>query len=146
MNGSAMRHAKFTGLAALLLPFAVYAGGERLLHLTPAADCSPASSAGCTATQAGYRVTLRFDAPARSLSPLPLTLQVSPAPQKAEVRFVMTGMDMGMNRFAFSRAGSEWHARAMIPACSSGRADWVAVVRMSYTDRTVEMRVPFTTP
>ncbi|WP_156782152.1 hypothetical protein [Acidihalobacter aeolianus] len=134
------------GLTALLLPLAVYAGGEQVLSLTPAVDCTPTSSAGCSMTQAGYRVTLRFDAPARSLSPLPLTLVAIPVPQKAEVRFVMTGMDMGMNRFAFRRTGSEWHARAMIPACSSGRADWIAVVCLSYPQRIVEMRVPFITP
>ncbi|AOU98999.1 hypothetical protein BI364_14475 [Acidihalobacter yilgarnensis] len=137
-------------LYVLLAAGCVQAAEAATLVLTPPTGCNPSAVTGCTVMGAGYRATLKFGSSPRTLTPLVLSLKSDPAPIHAEVQFIMKGMNMGDNRFAFRSEGygaaKVWVARAMIPACASGRADWIAVVILAYPKRQVEMRVPFTTP
>lgn len=141
-------------MACLLLGGALTVGrvqaADPVVTLAAPQGCAATAVAGCTVSGQGYRVTLKFDSTPASLTPFALTLRARPDPVSADVRFVMTGMNMGDNRFAFRRVDDNgrpvWRARAMIPACASGRVDWVAVLRLVYPQRVVEIRVPFATP
>jgi hypothetical protein len=39
--------------------------------------------------------------------------------------FTMRSMDMGFNRYRFIRANGRWEASVTLPACVSGRRDWM---------------------
>lgn len=45
--------------------------------------------------------------------------------------FTMRSMDMGFNRYRFVRAHGRWEARVTLPACVSGRHDWMMTVNLA---------------
>lgn len=52
----------------------------------------------------------------------------SEAVQPVSVSFEMVGMDMGINRYSFTKTPSgEWKTAVLLPVCTTDRSDWVAV-------------------
>ncbi|MGK0674043.1 MAG: hypothetical protein ABWU16_05205 [Halothiobacillaceae bacterium] len=116
----------FSRLRAPDLPFA----GELVKLPTPA--CSPVGDP-CAASDATRMLTLTLSGDVRPLRPFDLELRlpdtVLSQAGSATVDFVMVGMDMGLNRYTLTRwADGSYHAKVILPVCSSGRSDWVAKV------------------
>ncbi len=56
-----------------------------------------------------------------------IALDTNLAVDAVKVNFVMPGMDMGENRYVFSRgAEGDWTGQPMLPICVTGRSDWRA--------------------
>lgn len=95
-----------------------------------AADCDSARAA-CGAQGEGLQIELRLGPPVRPLEPFDVALRVADGvltdAARVEVQFVMRGMDMGINRYRLARAADGiWRGRAILPVCTSQRADWIA--------------------
>ena len=111
------------------------------------ADCSPLG-ASCWVTAGRLRLELAFPARVRALQPftMELTLRGMAPVDSVVVEMNMEDMDMGVNRFVLKPApGKEgvWQGTAMLPACMSGRSDWVADVTVAAEERRYQARFPF---
>ena len=117
--------------------------------LVPAPDCD-AARMPCTGFGDGVEVRLRIRPGARALEPFPLQVQVSGEAaaeiREVRVRFEMPGMDMGRNRYRLEHRGEGlWGAQVILPLCTTGRRDWLALVELELGDRVLEGRFPFVT-
>ena len=56
----------------------------------------------------------------------------SAAPRSIEADFTMQNMQMGLNRFKFQPEANakRWSAKAVLPVCVTGRADWQMELRV----------------
>jgi hypothetical protein len=110
------------------------------LHKTPASApvehvVCPAQSAVCPLPDG---VHLRFIDPPNEKQAFTLALEGVVAEPSAE--FSMRSMDMGFNRYRFVRAHDRWEARVTLPACVSGRHDWL--MTLNYNGRRVQLPLP----
>lgn len=69
--------------------------------------------------------------------------------EKIQIDFLMTNMDMGINRFLFNKSVNKknnqtWKAKALLPICVTGRADWVAELRLFSKDKIYYLKLPVT--
>jgi hypothetical protein len=55
--------------------------------------------------------------------------------------FSMRSMDMGFNRYRFIRANGRWEARVTLPACVSGRHDWLMTLDLPGQKVQIPLRV-----
>jgi hypothetical protein len=68
---------------------------------------------------------VRFSEIPRPFEPFALTL-IAPGVARASAEFKMADMEMGFNRHDLKPAsGNRFAARVSLPACVSGRHDWV---------------------
>lgn len=96
--------------------------------------CIPERS-NCNATIDGGQLQWRIDAPIQYLKAFPNRIYLKNIADKdvrqISIDYVMIGMEMAANRSVFKRISSGvWQTESVIPICSSGRKDWVAVVRL----------------
>lgn len=55
--------------------------------------------------------------------------------QSASVSFEMVSMDMGVNRYRFTKNGDlRWSTKVMLPICTTNRTDWMAVLSLELND------------
>ncbi|MCG5515065.1 MULTISPECIES: hypothetical protein [unclassified Ectothiorhodospira] len=129
------------GSETWLRPMLDPGAGDRVLLEMP--EGCELNRAGCTVGLDGMRLTLRGPDTIPPLEDFDLILEAQGPVEPLEVSYIMPGMDMGVNRFAFG-AGDEgiWHAPSALPVCMSGRLDWLAQVRFAYEGREYEVRVP----
>lgn len=81
--------------------------------------------AGCVFLHHGERARLTFSTQPGPMEPFELRVTV-PAAQEISAEFQMVGMDMGFNRYDLHRAAEGgFAAKVTLPACVSGRRDWV---------------------
>jgi hypothetical protein len=110
-------------------------------------QCDP-SVGVCTAVKNDVVVAFGLDGEAKPLVPFPVRVQVhgiaAGETDRVEVEFLMPGMEMGLNRYRMEPAGSNiWRARVTLPVCTTGRTDWIAVVRTTSGDQVYTARFPF---
>lgn len=115
--------------------------GDRVVLEAP--EGCELNRAGCTLELDGMRLNIRGPDTIPPLEDFDLILEARGAVEPLEVSYIMPGMDMGVNRFAFGEGDDGvWHAPSALPLCMSGRLDWVAQVRFAYEGREYEARVP----
>jgi len=125
-----MRTSWLLALAVLLAPPA-WADDIRL---TAGPGCNAAVSP-CRLTGGGLEIRFRMPGGAPAMRPFPVVVEVS-GPLAAgiegiQAEFVMPGMDMGRNRYRLlKQAGGRWKAQVILPACSMGRHDWSARLKL----------------
>lgn len=130
------------GVALLLLGLIKLAlvGWYLLQRNTPApiqqVDC-PAMSGRCTLPNG---ISLLFLEPPREGHAFSLALEGAIAREPA-AEFSMRSMDMGFNRYRFVRVGGRWEARVTLPACVSGRHDWLMLLDLPQGKVRVPLRV-----
>ena len=97
--------------------------------LPVASDCDPQRKP-CLAGGASQGLTLSFPESARLMQPFPIEVQFhGMTGSSVTVDFQMRGMDMGVNRLRLEPAGAGlWRGTVVLPICSTGRADWLALV------------------
>lgn len=112
----------------------------------PLVDKSLATDPQCDVSAGGCRVLsddldliLRFGPEIRALKPFDIEFQFDRSVQQVQeilVRFVMSGMSMGLNEYQLieNEAGL-WTGRVTLPVCTSGRSDWLAEITIE-SDRT----------
>lgn len=105
-----------------------------------AASCAD-PLAGCTLIHRGTPLNVRFLTPPLPLKAFVLSVKASGA-RKISAEFQMASMDMGFNRYDLrpSRDG-EFTAHITLPACVSGRRDWVLYLEIDG----IRYALPFST-
>lgn len=141
----------FTGERRYLWNYAALIGvivaliAAELYHLLPqnndashTVSC-PDLTQGCRFVIDAQEIELRFSAPPSGLHPFTLLLH-APAAKTVHASFTMRGMDMGFNRYRLlsGRAGN-WHAQVLLPACVTGRRDWLLTLTLDE----VRVEIPF---
>lgn len=97
--------------------------------LTTDESCDLARHA-CTARHADKSVRLVFKKPVQYLRKIDITLTGKgfqpEGINKVIIDFSMSGMQMGINRFALQKVANtaDWQGMAILPVCVSGRKDW----------------------
>ncbi len=142
-----MNRVKFGAIAVLLIGIGLAVGGyfgyrsgpgktRTVEVLSAAADCR-VTEARCEASGSSALVSLMFDGPVTPMSIFGVDVGVAGlAPERVDsvrLAFEMAGMDMGQNRYLLKPvtlpAGmSHWQTQAMLPVCTTGRRDWLAIV------------------
>jgi hypothetical protein len=111
------------------------------------APCEPKSLQGCTAGYATTSVTVRLGPDVVALKPFPVTLSVAgddEKPKTVMVKFVMSGMSMGLNEYRLLPVSDDvWKADVILPICTSGRSDWVAEFTLESPNGRRSLVVPF---
>jgi len=101
---------------------------------TPLVTCASLMR-GCTLDH--DQIMVRSDRVASPLKPFALTV-TAPAAQEVYVELSMQGMDMGSNRYRLLRqTGGEWRANVTLPVCVTGRRDWIMLIEVDGTRRTL---------
>lgn len=99
-------------------------------------DC-PAMAGRCE-LPGGVRL-LFLDAPSEGHA---FTLAIEgDATGEPSAEFSMRSMDMGFNRYRFVRANGRWEARVTLPACVSGRHDWLMTLQLDGRQLRIPLRV-----
>jgi hypothetical protein len=81
---------------------------------------------GCALPQSGLQV--RFNQIPRPMQAFKVDV-VLPEARSVYARFVMQGMEMGLNRYRLLPDGTgRWQAEVMLPACVQGRRDWLLIL------------------
>lgn len=82
---------------------------------------------GCGFDHHGQHSQLRFSSVPKPLEGFDIELY-APAAAKASVRFQMSGMEMGFNRYDLTagRGGLFKAAAVLLPVCTQARSDWSA--------------------
>lgn len=130
-------------VAALIGVIAALISAE-LYHVLPHEDAPQTISCpnpirSCQFTVADQRVELRFSAPPSGLHPFTIRL-LAPAARIVYASFTMRGMDMGFNRYRLLSDGAgTWHAPVLLPACVTGRRDWL----LTLTIDDLHVQIPF---
>lgn len=136
-------------LGAALVIGALYR--EDVLHpqgeaerLPVASGCDPADGP-CWAGQAQQGMQLVMPEGARLMQTFPVELRLRGRSADAvSVDFRMQGMDMGVNRVSLQAVEpGYWRGEALLPVCSSGRADWLAVVEVRSGEGVWRAEFPF---
>lgn len=119
------------GWVALACGIALLLGGGALLYRglsqmpeRPAVDLScPDLVAGCLLP--AQRLRIVFDRYPRSMQPFQLLVE-APDAREVHASFVMSGMQMGLNRYRLLADGpGRWKAEITLPVCTEARNDWV---------------------
>lgn len=102
---------------------------EEAQTLAVAPGCDPESEI-CTAGDAGRGLGFAMPEGARLMAAFPVEVQLRGlAADAVTVDFRMQGMDMGVNRAQLQDlGGGRWRGDVILPVCTTGRADWLAVV------------------
>jgi len=81
--------------------------------------------AGCPFTHHGAPARLTFSSQPAPMEAFELRVTAH-AMKSVSAEFQMIGMDMGFNRYDLHRtAGNDFSARVTLPACVSGRREWI---------------------
>lgn len=120
------------------------AASESATSLQITADCDSAQRA-CGARGEDLEIELRLGPPVRPMEAFEIQLQGTlAADAQVAVQFQMRGMDMGLNRYRLIvSADGVWHGRAILPACTAGRSDWLAQVEILQNGRRWRAEFPF---
>lgn len=102
--------------------------------LIVASDCD-VSRTRCRAQGESLELSLKLGPPVHSLKPFDIEVAIASgedsAPESVEIEFLMSGMEMGINRYRLEASESGvWRGRAVLPVCVTGRRDWRAIVRV----------------
>lgn len=102
----------------------------------------PNPAAGCAAQLGKRTVALGLAGELKPLQPFQVWVK-APGADKVEASFTMASMNMGFNRHTLRPdAAGVFRAQVTLPACVSGRRDWVMSVDI---DNTTRLAVPFST-
>jgi hypothetical protein len=115
-----------------------------------AEECRPTGTP-CTLAADGGEVTLTLPATVRTLQAFDLHVETAGFREVVGVvvRFDMTGMDMGENRYPLKAEGEAeggtgiWSTEAMLPVCTADRVDWFAEVTVRHAAGVTRFAFPF---
>lgn len=105
--------------------------------LSAPSACNP-SLERCTVKDPQLTVALRLKGEVQPLEAFAVEVNLTGLlAQRAEavaVRFVMAGMNMGLNRFRLhQQTDGSWQGQAVLPWCTTGRQDWLALIEVETT-------------
>jgi len=111
------------------------------------ADCNPVGHP-CQVRLGDVILTLTLPAKVRAMQAFDMELRVQGVDpvEHAVIEMNMAEMDMGRNRFVLKPTpgqGKTWRGTAMLPACMSGRSDWLAEVTVVSGKRQYQARFSF---
>jgi len=123
---------------------------ERKVIAVPVSDCNPQKSI-CKMKFDELNMEVSFDKNIFYLKPFDIFIKTDIKEQLdidfIQIDFKMKGMNMGLNRFKLSKAGSDdnkqaWKGTALLPVCVTRRADWYSELEVV----TKESKYVFTFP
>lgn len=122
--------------ALILIAVCLFAGCMR--QETPPVTCVSLTQ-GCTL--ASGKLFVKTDTAPTPLQPFVLTV-TAPAAQEVQVELQMQGMAMGLNRYRLiQQTNGEWRASITLPACVSGRSDWLMLIDVDGERRALAFQV-----
>ena len=99
---------------------------------------------GCTARGDGVSVSVHMASQRSALKPFKVTLSTGAVLNAVTLSLEMQGMDMGQNRYRLLHtADGRWQAEITLPACASGRSDWLANFELQAAAAHYRLGVPF---
>lgn len=102
----------------------------------------PAPAAGCAARIGDRSITVGLADKLKALQPFQVWVQ-APGADKVQASFTMVDMNMGFNLYTLRPdKDGVFRAQVTLPACVSGRREWVMTVDI---DKTTRLAVPFST-
>ncbi|MDP2433752.1 MAG: hypothetical protein Q8O33_17255 [Pseudomonadota bacterium] len=131
------------------LPLLIVAGAALVLWReaeTPAPVAidlpCPTPAAGCAARIGERSITVGLAEPRKTLQPFEVWVQ-APGADQVQASFTMVDMNMGFNLYTLRPdKDGVFRAQVTLPACVSGRREWVMTVDI---DKTTRLAVPFST-
>lgn len=119
---------------------------ESVESLGTGGECKPLGTE-CRAARDKRLIGLRLPPEIQPLTRFPITVRLEGIDAHAvTVQFEMKSMDMGVNRFTLHSRDGAWTGEAILPVCTSGRADWIATVRAATgAGSAIEARFDFET-
>ncbi len=106
-----------------------------------------ATGQGCTAQSGAMQWIVRVGPDAAALKSFPVSLRIIGSDETLEtarVKFVMSGMSMGLNEYRLISADNNaWEADVTLPICTSGRSDWLAEFSVASKRKRWTLVVPF---
>lgn len=138
------------GMLFRLLPLVLIVGLAYFVWQGPEQDTSQAVmptlacadlQEGCRIELGGRAVTVMLQGELKPLQPFQVQV-LAPGAHKVEARFRMQDMDMGFNLYNLrADAAGVFQAQVTLPACVSGRRDWIMDLSVDGTS----LAVPFVT-
>lgn len=102
----------------------------------------PTPAAGCAARIGERSVTVGLAEPRKTLQPFEVWVK-APGADQIQASFAMLDMNMGFNLYTLRPdKDGVFRAQVTLPACVSGRREWVMTVDI---DKTTRLAVPFST-
>jgi len=102
----------------------------------------PTPATGCTAQIGNRAITVGMAGKLKTLQPFQVWVK-SPGADKVQASFTMVDMNMGFNLYTLRPdKDGVFRAQVTLPACVSGRREWVMTVDI---DETTRLAVPFAT-
>ncbi len=102
----------------------------------------PTPATGCTARIGDRSVTVGLDDKLKALQPFQVWVK-APGAGQVQASFTMLDMNMGFNLYTLRPdKDGVFRAQVTLPACVSGRREWVMTVDI---DKTTRLAVPFST-
>ena len=98
---------------------------------------------GCATRLRGRLVSVGTSGPVKPLAPFQVWVKAADA-RKIQAKFTMQGMDMGFNLYTLhDEGGGVFRERVTLPACVSGRRDWVMTLEIDGAVLNVPFRSDF---
>ncbi len=102
----------------------------------------PTPAAGCAAQIGNRTITIGLAEKRKALQPFQVWVK-APGADKVRASFAMVDMNMGFNLYSLRPdKDGVFRAQVTLPACVSGRREWVMTVDI---DKTTRLAVPFST-
>ena len=138
----------FRAMVLVCLVLALMACQPEASKAVPFPDAICDDGGFCQSSRDDRHIRLRFLAPPNPLEAFPFEVRLKgfaeTPPFEVQVRFEMTGMDMGLNRYRLQHdKKGHYTGRAVLPVCTSGRHDWQAVVTVVSAGKVWEARFRF---
>lgn len=112
-------------------------------------NCEPQKQV-CNVELGGLNVRVLFDENVFYLKPFNVTVwtEGNNDVESVYIDFKMKNMDMGVNRFLLTDAGTKnikqsWQGKALLPICVTGRADWDVIVEVVTYKFHYKLTLPF---
>ena len=106
--------------------------------------------AGCTAKIGDADIQIKFPDNIVFLKHFPIEVRIPAsknAINKVTVDFQMVNMNMGLNFYHLTQSDKDkglWTGKGVLPVCTTGRTDWLAIISLQSENETKRLAFEFT--
>lgn len=116
--------------------------GDNIFRPMTVATCP--SGVNCEAKFSDQTLKLQLSPTPVVMAPFIALVETSADITEIYLQFQMKDMDMGVQRYRLLSDGhGQWQSEVMLPVCSLGRSDWVAILDMKYREEWWRGEFPF---
>lgn len=116
--------------------------GDNIFRPMTVATCP--SSVNCEAIFSDQTLKLQLSPTPVVMAPFIALVETGEDIAEIYLQFQMKDMDMGVQRYRLLGDGhGQWQSEVMLPVCSLGRSDWVAILDVKYREEWWRGEFPF---